>query len=277
MFIFLRNKPFWLHLLLALGILFLVLFLFVLSLNWITKHGESNTVPAVNGKSLQEARSILEKKSFDLVIQDSVYYDSLPPGQILKQIPDADEVVKINRTVYVTINRFVAPDVEMPNLKGYSFKNAELTLRNLGLRVGDTTFRPDFAKNTVLEANYRGNSIAAGTKIKMGSTVDLVLGLGVSDEFISVPELVGRTFSEAKALLDAQGLILGAPVFKADVTDKENAFVYEQRPTPKTEDGKRLSIRPGQMVDLFLQAERPVTDSVNTKPSTTPPTTNQQP
>ncbi|RYZ28859.1 MAG: PASTA domain-containing protein [Chitinophagaceae bacterium] len=270
----LNNKPLWLHLLLAIGIIFLILFLFVLSLNWITKHGESSTVPAVTGKKLGDAEMLLEKKGFELIVQDSVYYDSLPAGQILKQVPDADEVVKVNRTVYVTINRFVAPDVEMPNLNGYSYRNAEMVLRNLGLRIGDTTFRPDFAKNTVLEAMFRGKSISAGSKIKMGSTIDLVLGLGVSDEFIPVPQLVGLTYGEAKALLDAQGLILGADVFQADVTDKENAFVYQQRPTPRTDDGKRLSIRPGQMVDLFLQVQKPVVDSLKNEPA--PPTLNEE-
>src|SRR5215210_4531558 len=103
MFKVLQNKPFWVHILLALALIFLILFLFVLSLNWITKHGESSTVPAISGKKLGEAEAILEKKGFNLIIQDSVYYDSLPAGQILKQIPEADEVVKINRTVYVTI------------------------------------------------------------------------------------------------------------------------------------------------------------------------------
>jgi eukaryotic-like serine/threonine-protein kinase len=262
MFKFLNNKPLWLHLLLAFAFIFLVLFIFALSLNWLTKHGESSTVPAITGKGLNEAEAIIQNKGFELIVQDSVYYDSLPPGQILKQIPEADEVVKINRTVYVTINRFVAPDVEMPNLNGYSFRNAEMVLKNLGLKVGDTTFRPDFAKNTVLDALYRGKPINAGTKIKMGSSVDLVLGLGVSDEFIAVPELVGMTYEEARALLDAQGIILGAVVPKADVRDTANAFVFQQRPTPKTEDGKRLSIRPGQMVDIFLQVEKPVTDSL---------------
>jgi beta-lactam-binding protein with PASTA domain len=262
MFKFLNNKPLWLHILLALGLIFLILFLFVLSLNWITKHGESSTVPAITGKKLGDAETILENKGFELIIQDSVYYDSLPPGQILKQVPEADEVVKINRTVYVTINRFVAPDVEMPNLNGYSYRNAEMVLRNLGLRIGDTTFRPDFAKNTVLEATYRGNPIQAGAKIKMGSTIDLVLGLGISEEFILVPELVGMTYDEARALLDAQGIIVGAVVPKPDVRDMASAFVYQQRPAPKTEDGKRLSIRAGQMVDLFLQVDKPVVDSV---------------
>jgi beta-lactam-binding protein with PASTA domain len=273
MFKFLSNKPFWLHILLALGLIFIILFLFVLSLDWLTKHGESSTVPAVTGKKLGDAESILGKKGFELIVQDSVYYDSLPPGQILKQVPEADEVVKVNRTVYVTINRFVAPDVEMPNLNGYSFRNAEMVLHNLGLRVGDTTFKPDFAKNTVLEASTRGKAISPGTKIKMGSTIDLVLGLGVSEELIVVPQLIGMTFGDAKALLDAQGLIMGADVFKPDVTDKENAFVYQQRPAPRTEDGKRLSIRPGQMVDLFLQVEKPVVDSLAIKTS---PTTEQQ-
>lgn len=272
MFHLLRNKPFWFHLLLALGLLFLILFLFVLSLNWITKHGESSSVPAVTGKTIVEAKSLLNKKSFELVVQDSVYYDSLPPGQILKQIPEADAVVKINRTVYVTVNRFVAPDVEVPNIKGYSFRNAEMVLRNTGLKIGDTTFRPDFAKNTVLEVAYHGNPIAPGAKIKMGSTIDLVLGRGVSDETVPVPELVGRTFGEAKALLDAQGIILGSVVDPAhDVKDTANAYIFQQRPAPKTEDGKRLSIRPGQMMDVFIQVEKPLVDSATLRTPTTNP------
>src|SRR5207249_8665037 len=103
-------------------------FLFVISLNWITRHGASSTVPVVTGKKIDEAKSILDKKGFDLVVQDSVYYDSIPPGMVLKQVPDADEVVKVNRTVYVTINRFVPPDVELPKLNGLSYKNAEMVL-----------------------------------------------------------------------------------------------------------------------------------------------------
>lgn len=272
MFKSLSTKPFWVHLLLAIGLVFIILFLFILSLNWITKHGESSTVPAVTGKNINDAKNILGKKGFEVVVQDSVYYDSIPPGMILKQIPEADEVIKVNRTVYVTINRYVAPDVEMPNLNGYNYKNAEMVLRNLGLKIGDTTFRPDFAKNTILEATFHGASIASGTKIKMGSRIDLVLGSGVGDEAIAVPDLVGMSYEDARALLDAQGIILGSVVPKADVRDTSTAFVYQQRPAPKTADGKRLSIRAGQMVDLFLQIEKPVTDSSSIQP---PPVNNQ--
>lgn len=262
MFRFLYNKPLWFHILLALGLVFLLLFLFVLSLNWITKHGESNTVPAVTGKLLNDVESMLENKGFELIVQDSVYYDSIPPGMVMRQVPEADEVVKVNRTVYVTINRFVPPDVEIPKLTGLSYRNAEMVLKNLGLRIGDTTFRTDFAKNTILEVLYAGKTMLPGATVKMGSALDLVIGSGIGDEAIAVPTLVGMTFEEARALLDAQGIILGAPVFDANVQDSANAYVYKQRPAPKTPDGKNLTMRAGQMIDIWLQTEKPVVDSL---------------
>lgn len=268
----LSSKPLWFHILLALGLVFLLLFLFILSLDWITKHGESNNVPAVTGKTLSEVSAILEKRGFEVVVQDSVFYDSIPPGMVLRQVPEADEVVKVNRTVYVTINRFIAPDVEVPKLNGLSYRNAEMVIRNLGLHVGDTTYRTDFAKNTVLEVLLNGRTVLTGAKIKMGTTLDLVIGSGIGDEAIPVPKLMGLTYEEARALLDAQGIILGAPVFNADVRDSAIAYVYRQRPAPKTEDGKQLSMRAGQMIDIWLQIEKPNVDSLeklNKLPSST--------
>ncbi|HVK97750.1 MAG TPA: PASTA domain-containing protein [Flavisolibacter sp.] len=262
MFKLIAKRPLWVHIVFALGIIIIIFLIFMLSLDWITRHGKSLTVPQVTGKTLNEVETLLEDQGFDIVIQDSVYYDSLPPGLVLKQVPEADDVVKVNRTVYVTINRFVPPDVEMPNLRGYSFRNAEMVLKNMGLRIGDTTFKADFAKNAVLEQLFNGNPIEPGTKIKMGSSISLVLGSGVGDEYVAVPDLYGRTYDEARALLDAQGIILGAVIVEPNVRDTASSFVYWQRPTPKTEDGKRLSIRSGQMMDIRLQVEKPVRDSV---------------
>lgn len=274
MFKFLSNRPLWFHIILALGLVFIVLFLFVLSLDLITRHGESSTVPNVTGKKLGDVQSILDKKGFVVVVQDSVFYDSLPRGMVLRQVPEADEVVKVNRTVYVTINRFIPPDVEVPKLNGLSYRNAEMVIRNMGLRIGDTTFRTDFAKNTVLEVLYQGRTLLPGAKIKMGTPIDLVIGSGVGDEAILVPKLMGMTYEEARALLDAQGIILGAPVFDANVRDSAGAFVYRQRPAPSTIDGKRLSMRAGQMIDIWLQTEKPNLDSL--EKSQAPSTDEQQ-
>jgi beta-lactam-binding protein with PASTA domain len=257
---YITSRPLWVNIVVAISGVIILILIFLLSLNWLTKHGESRTVPAVVGKNINDVEKFLGEKGFDVVVQDSVYYDSLPPGVVIKQVPEADDVVKINRTVYVTINRFVPPDVDMPNLLGSSYRNAEMVLKNLGLRIGDTSYRFDFAKNSVLEQSFNGSPIKAGTKIRMGSTISLVLGSGLAEEDMNVPDLIGMSYEEARALLDGQGLS-GLVIVDPNVKDTVSGFVYRQNPMPTTQDGARLRIRQGQMIDIWVGSERPVADS----------------
>lgn len=260
---YITGRPLWFNILIALVLILFLVLIFVTSLNWITQHGVARTVPAVTGKKLDDVMSLLEKEGFEVVVQDSFYYDSLPPSVIIKQVPEPDAVVKVNRTVYVTINRFVPPDVEMPNLVGFSFRNAGQVLSNVGLVLGDTTLRADFAKGSVLEQLYNGTKIEPGSKIKVGSRISLVIGSGIGADDMPVPKLVGLTFGEAKILLEAQGLILGTSIPSPLVRDQESAYVVRQSPEPKNEDNKQFRIRPGQMIDLWLDVDPPVTDSTN--------------
>jgi beta-lactam-binding protein with PASTA domain len=257
---YITSRPLWVNIVVAISGVIILILIFLLSLNWLTKHGESRTVPAVVGKNINDVEKFLGEKGFDVIVQDSVYYDSLPPGVVIKQVPEADDVVKINRTVYVTINRFVPPDVDMPNLLGSSYRNAEMVLKNLGLRIGDTSYRFDFAKNSVLEQSFNGSPIKAGTKIRMGSTISLVLGSGLAEEDMNVPDLIGMSYEEARALLDGQGLS-GLVIVDPNVKDTVSGFVYRQNPMPTTQDGARLRIRQGQMIDIWVGSERPVADS----------------
>jgi beta-lactam-binding protein with PASTA domain len=265
---YITSRPLWVNILVALLGVFLLLFIFALSLNALTHHGESLTVPSVTGKKLTDVQSELDAKGFEIVIQDSVYYDSLPPLTIIKQVPEADAVVKVNRTIYVTINRVVPPDIDMPNLVGYSLRNAEMTLRNLGLRLGDTTSRPDFAKNSVLEQTFNGSPITPGTKIRVGSTISLVVGSGVGNEDMLVPTLVGLTYTEARILAEAQGLSIGSVIPSPLVKDTASAFVIRQSPNAKDEQGRQFKIRTGQMIDVWLDVAMPVIDTTTTN---TPP------
>jgi beta-lactam-binding protein with PASTA domain len=175
---YITSRPLWFNILIAIGGVFLLLVLFILLLGVITRHGQSKTIPYVVGKNINDVQELLSDEGFETVIQDSVFYDSLPPGIVIKQVPDADAVVKVNRTVYVIINRFVAPDIAMPNIVGYSLRNAQYTLESLGLKLGDTTSRIDFAKNTVLEMSTDGRPLNPGDKVKVGSRIDLVIASG---------------------------------------------------------------------------------------------------
>ena len=132
----------------------------------------------------------------------------------------------------------------------------------MDLKVGDTLFRPDFARNAVLEQRMNGQLIAAGTKIKKGSSITLVLGDGVGDQPIPVPGLVGMNYLDAKALLDSNGLSFGAIVLESGVQDTATAWIYKQSPERLSEDNVVQTIRPGQLIDIWLQAVRPRVDTL---------------
>lgn len=258
MFKFISRKPLWVHILLAIALVFILLFLFLWSLGFVTKHGKTLTIPSITGKSLDEARKLLEERGFETEIQDSVFVDTAAPLSVLRQFPEADAIVKQNRTVYLTISRSIAPTIDMPNLEGMSFRNAEMILKQYALRLEDTVFRPDFAKNAVLEQQFNGDRIKPGTKIRMGSGISLVLGSGLGLDEFSVPDIFGLTFGEARTYLQANGLNLGAAVFDADVRDSVSAYVYRQSPERFTDDRRVNRIRQGQSVDLWFSVQKPV-------------------
>lgn len=234
-----------------------MIFLFLQTLNFWTNHGEYLRVPEVKGKKLDEATRFLEDQGFEVIIQDSIFNDTVPPLQVLKQFPEPDQTVKVNRTVYLTINRAIAPLIDMPNLVGMSFRNAELELRAKGLKLGDTTYVPDIAKNAVKDQLFADASIRPGTKIAMGSTVSLILGAGIGNEVIPVPDLFGMPYIEAVTLLEANGISLGVVLPDPDVRDTTASFVYWQNP-PRFNEQKKLNlIRMGQMMDIRLSVNKP--------------------
>lgn len=264
MFGFITKRPLWVNIIAGIVLALLLFVLFILSLDWLTHHGQAKAVPQVLGKTFAEAEKTLEDAGFEVEILDSIYVDTTRPLQVLRQVPEADELVKVNRTVYLTINRAVPPLIDMPNIVGSSYRSAELTLKNYNLRPGDTTFKPDFAKNAVLEQLYNGQKITPGTKIRMGSKIDMVLGDGVGDRQFVVPQLLGKTYCEAKAQLEAAGIAFGVVLPDPDVSDTCNAFIYWQSPDRLGADRRYRYIRSGQLMDVKLQVERPVLDTLPT-------------
>ncbi len=265
MFKIITHRPLWINVLAGIILAVGIFALFLLSLDWITGHGKAATVPSVTGKKYPDADNQLKKAGFEVEIQDSVYVDSLPAMAVVRQIPEADEVVKSKRTVFLIINRTEPPVIEMPNLVGYSFRNAEMVLKNMDLKMGDTTFKPDFARNAILEQRYKGATITPGTKIKKGSIISLVLGDGIGNKEFAVPVIVGMTYCNAKKMLQENGIVIGAVVPDANVSDTCNAWIYKQNPERFDDDKRILRIRSGQTMDVWLQTSKPVKDTTKTE------------
>lgn len=270
MFKFIARQSFIVNLLIALILVFLVGFLFFQSLGWLTHHGEYLKVPSVTGKNVDDAVDLLEKEGFEVVITDSLYNDSLPLNIVKKQLPDPDATVKVNRTVFLNVNPTTLPMIEMPNLEGLSFRFALDKLGKNHLKLGDTTQTPNFMKGSVLSQSYNGSKIKPGTKIRWGSAVDLEIGGGNEEIKIPVPDLSGLTVADARAILKEKGIVLAAILTTGNITDTANAFIFKQNPDALTYENIPAYIQPGQTMDIWIQAERPMmadslkTDSLHT-------------
>jgi len=255
------KRSFGYNLLVIIGLIVLIGIIFFASLGFFTRHGEVVTVPDIRGKSIKDAIAALEKLGFDVEVRDSIYIDTMPALLVYEQTPERGDVVKVGRTVYLTVNKVVPPMVPMPDLEGLTFRSAEMTLRARRLNIGDTIYKPDFATNTVLQQLLNGKPIKPGKEIPEGSNITLVLSSGTGSMENPVPEIVGLTYMEAKEVLAASNLNIGTVLIDGGVTDTLGAFVFKQSPARRNELHELNLIRAGESVDLWLSAARPVKDS----------------
>ncbi len=266
MFKFITAKPLWANILAGIVLISLFILLFFLLLGLITGHNRYQKVPSVVSLNIDAARLNLANNGFKVEIIDSIYDASVGAFAVIRQSPDADAIVKQGRTIYVTINRAAAPQVEMPNLVGFSIRSAEMYLQTLGLKMGETTYKSDIARNTVLEQQFNGLSIKPGTKIPIGSVINFVVASGVGEGDVPVPDLVGLTYEQAKTQLTLYNINIGSIILLDAVKDSAKAFIVKQtpevflEPTPGEKVNNR--IKPGQVMDLYLSTIAPVRDTI---------------
>lgn len=244
------KNSLWFNVLLMLGIIALCYFIFFSSLGFITHHGDELKVPKVLGKDVKDAVKVLEGQGFEVHV-DSTYLPGKTPFIVLDQTPDVGEVVKNGRTLFITVNKSVPPTTPMPNLVNLSFRSAVLILKSNKLVLGDTIYRPDIAEGAVLEQLWNGQSIRPGQAIPQGSTISLVIGDGLGNTEMNVPDVIGMTYPEAVAQLSSSGLMFTS-VFDLDVHDTTGAKVYKQTPNAISDLGTPSRIRQGDFIDLYI-------------------------
>jgi len=246
---FIRSKTFLWNLVAALVFVLCVFFVMQKWLNNYTLHGESISVPDLRGLKIDKAETFLRDKNLRFSVVDSIFNLDQQPGVILEQDPSPNSKVKENRTIYLSINASLPPMIKMPDLVDVSLRQAEAILQSNGLKTGNLVYKPDLAKNAVLAQLYHGSEIKPGSDISKGSVIDLVLGDGLGNTMLPVPNLVGSTKSEAMFVLKASSLTIGSVYFDEDVKNPETAKVYRQNPAFSDSS----TIAQGQAVDIYLK------------------------
>jgi len=246
---YLKTTSFRNNLIAAILTVVVLLMVAFFSLRYYTKHGEGLSVPELKGLAFTQAVEKLEELGLRYEV-DSVYIMDSPPGIIIDQDPVANTFVKGNRTIYLTINTAQAPNAKFPDVEFKSLREAQALIESFGLKLGDTTYKPDVSRDVVLEALFGGQVIRAGETVPKGSRIDLILGDGKGNEEVEIPSVIGLTKDEAIfALRSGAGLNLGIVNYEGEITDTAAAIVIRQDPFATD---SLIKVKKGSPVNITL-------------------------
>jgi len=137
---------------------------------------------------------------------------------------------------------YSAPSIEVPGVVGMSVVEAQKKLEEGGFRVRlEEVLADNVTPGTVVKQDPEG-----GTKRKEGSRITLSICKGL--ELQEVPGVVGLTYEQAKAKLEAAGYEIGS-LSRAHVDGKPINTVIRQLPTEKSR------LPQGSKIDLVINME----------------------
>ncbi|GGH31616.1 PASTA domain-containing protein [Sphingobacterium alkalisoli] len=242
--LYLRTDTFRKNLIGAIIAIF-VLFLFIyFGLKIYTKHGDAQEVPVLKGLNIEEAKRTLDRVGLEYVV-DSVYQMDAKPGLVIEQDPEASALVKNGRTIYLTIITRTAPEIAFPDVIDKTFIEASAIIKNHSLKIGDTVYVSDIARDVVLDAKFAGQPIKSGRMVSKGSKITLVLGNGRGANEVEVPMVLNLTLAEAKFAIQGVGLNIGN--ITGNISDTSTARIIAQFP-----DTSSRIISIGTPIDLTL-------------------------
>jgi beta-lactam-binding protein with PASTA domain len=191
---YLKSKVFFKQLLIAIAIVVLIVVVILNTLSFFTKHNQEITVPNLAKLSMEEVEEKLDELNLDYVLLDTMdFHKDFPIYSVVMQDPKPGDKVKEDRKIYIKINSEGFKYVVIPNLIEKTFRQAEPTLKSLGLQLGKVTYKPYLGKDMVLEMWVNGKKVKAGTEVMKTTKVDLVLGdgkIGFEEESIDTTTIL---------------------------------------------------------------------------------------
>ncbi|WP_367650176.1 Stk1 family PASTA domain-containing Ser/Thr kinase [Nocardioides sp. zg-1230] len=158
------------------------------------------TTPGVLGLDEAAATAELEDAGLEAEAGEPAYSENVAPGLVIATDPGPGGKVLDGGTVSLTLS--LGPErYDVPDLVGQTEDQAQDALAATNLAFGASKGR---WSETVPEGQVIRTSPKAGTTLKPGATVDLVLSRGRKP--IEVKDWTGESFDDASAALEKRGL-----------------------------------------------------------------------
>ena len=121
-------------------------------------------------------------------------------GVVLSRLGPSEQLTSPREQTSIAL----VPTSLVPNVTGQSETTARAAIESAGLIVGDTSYQ---CNNTIAAGTVLEQSPNAGTRLDLGSTVDLVVSSGPC--LVEVPSVVGQGLSSAISSLLGAGFSIG--------------------------------------------------------------------
>lgn len=194
---------------------------------WFVRLGKEVEVPEVIGRNLEEAATILSRAKLNYHLQSQIYDPLIPEGFIARQTPPPGKRVKEWKRVYLVVSSG-PQSVGIPDLKGMRLEQAQRSLNLVGLKVGRVSH---VYSDTIPEGDVVLSNPAFGQAVDVGMEVELVVSNGKERKRFVMPSLLGLSVEEARAIIEARGLVLGQ-IRPIDTEGVDENVVLLQGPAP---------------------------------------------
>ena len=217
-------------------------------------------VPDVTNMTVVEAQRLLEEKEYKVDLEEK-YGDpaKFKPGTVMEQSPKAGEKRKQGSLIILTICKG-AELKAVPDVNGMSEGKAENTLLEAGFKIGKITKKHVEGQRIGVVLSQLPKAMDKAPK---GSGIDLVVNEGDKE----VPNLIGKSITDAKRLLEQAGLKLGEIKEVNDHSAVKNV-VLASNPNAGTKigagDAVSISVAAGggqkksAYVDFIVPGKKPV-------------------
>ena len=188
-------------------------------------------IPDLSKLTYEQAESKVKELKLNIEKLEDKYHLEIPEGQIIEQEPKYQSNYKIKEgsTIKVIISKG-QEIVEVPSdseILGKTRDEATKALRDAGLEVQVKEENNDeIEKDHVIKIeDIEGKKVLAGDKLPAGTTIVVYVSMGI--EQVQVPDLSGKTESEAKkAITDAK--LKWKSTEKISDSSKPNGVVVNQ-------------------------------------------------
>ena len=205
----------------------------------ITTEAGTSEVPSCEGKTQEEAISLLEEAGFQYEIKEKED-DAAEIGTVISQSPGAG--TKLENGTNVTLTVCVGKEkVDMPNVVDMTLENARNQLEAMGLKV---TVKNEY-DDVIEENDVISTSPKAGEKVKVGSTVTLTVSKGKETKTVKVPDLVGKSYDDASYVLTTANLKVGAVEKQYSDTYKKDQVIWQS-------ESKDTEVKEGTEINLVI-------------------------